>query len=87
MVVNRGGRFDDHRPFSGLPSHPRSLIRVGWSCRTMPEENEIKALRTEINELRATVARLERVIDGLADVIRPPAKDLKQGRITRWMND
>lgn len=53
----------------------------------MPEENEIKALRTEINELRATVARLERVIDGLADVIRPPAKDLKQGRITRWMND
>jgi prefoldin subunit 5 len=53
----------------------------------MPEENEIKALQNQINELRATVMRLERVIDGLADVIRPPSKDLKQGRITRWMND
>ena len=48
---------------------------------------EIQRLRTEVQELRAQVARLERVIDGLADVIRPPAKDLKQGRITRWMND
>jgi len=55
----------------------------------MPTEqrSEIDNLRIEVQELRATVMRLERVIDGLADVIRPPSKDLKQGRITRWMNE
>jgi hypothetical protein len=52
----------------------------------MTDATEIQALREEVKALQVQVTRLERVIDGMADLLRPKTSDGSQGRITRWMN-
>jgi uncharacterized coiled-coil protein SlyX len=48
--------------------------------RLAAAEEKIRLLEERLNEM-------ERIIDGLADVIRPRRIDSSQGRITRWMRD
>ena len=50
----------------------------------MPTEKEVKQLRNEINELRAEVENLKRMLDGFADVLRPRMANAGQGRLTRF---
>tara|TARA_R110000803_G_scaffold107958_6_gene176179 strand:- start:1900 stop:2058 length:159 start_codon:yes stop_codon:yes gene_type:complete len=49
-------------------------------------EPTIKSLTDEVHELKQRIAHMERVIDGLADLIRPKGESLvSQSRLTRWM--
>ena len=48
--------------------------------------SETEILNQRIKQLEERVAALERIVDGLGDALRPPAKQ-RNARLTRWMND
>lgn len=48
--------------------------------------SETDDLKLTIQRLEERIAALERIVDGLGDALRPPAKQ-RNARLTRWMND
>jgi hypothetical protein len=48
--------------------------------------SETDDLKETIKRLEERIAALERVVDGLGELLRPQPKE-RNHRITRWMND
>lgn len=60
------------------------MVGRRWDCMT---DDRLAAAEEKIRLLEERLNEMERIIDGLADVIRPRRIDSSQGRITRWMRD
>jgi hypothetical protein len=52
----------------------------------MKPDERIEALEQTVRELQDKVIRLERVIDGFGDLLRPKSPS-GHPRLTRWMRD
>jgi len=52
----------------------------------MTNEQELAMMQKQISELQSKVERLERIIDGFGEMLRPSPKE-NNARLTRWMND